>query len=96
MQITKQFVLLPLITILTTVVSFSQMKTKAPNLSLKTSMSQEVGTKLPAITLRSVDGSLVDLNAMIKDKPSILIIYRGGLCVYWNTQMGQLHNIVEK
>ena len=53
----------------------------------------KVGAKLPPLTLNSVDGNLVDLNQAVKEKPTILIVYRGGWCVYCNTQMGQLHTI---
>ena len=37
-----------------------------------------IGASAPPLTLRSGDGKPVDLNAVLAEKPTILILYRGG------------------
>lgn len=36
-----------------------------------------IGTKIPEVTLRAVDGSAVNLSTVLK-KPSVIVFYRGG------------------
>ncbi|MBU1023973.1 hypothetical protein KKC82_06835 [bacterium] len=36
-----------------------------------------IGSKLPAMTAKTVDSKLFDLNRAIKNKPTILLFYRG-------------------
>jgi len=36
------------------------------------------GTSVPSVALRRVDGSQVELAALIREKPSVLVFYRGG------------------
>ena len=52
-----------------------------------------VGTKIPAVTLQDVNGSTVQLTERVSQKPTVLIFYRGGWCVYCNRQLGQLSEI---
>ena len=37
-----------------------------------------VGSRVPNITLKTKDGSPVDLSAILSEKPVILVFYRGG------------------
>lgn len=52
-----------------------------------------VGSAVPELTVRTVDGEPVDLNETIRNKPAVLIFYRGGWCPYCNTQLAQLQQI---
>lgn len=52
-----------------------------------------VGDEVPVLTLKTVDGEPYDLNAAIKKKPTALIFYRGGWCIYCNRQMTELKQI---
>jgi len=36
------------------------------------------GTSVPAVTVRALDGSEVSLAEAVREKPSILVFYRGG------------------
>lgn len=49
-----------------------------------------VGAKVPALSLKTVDGKTLDLRAEIAQKPAVVVFYRGGWCMYCNTQLGQL------
>jgi peroxiredoxin len=53
----------------------------------------KVGATVPKVVLRSVDGVVVNLAEEISKKPTVLIFYRGGWCVYCNRQMSQLREI---
>ena len=52
-----------------------------------------VGTKIPDGKLVTADGESLDLTAAVKEKPAVLMFYRGGWCGYCNAQMGQLQEI---
>ncbi len=52
-----------------------------------------VGSALPSLTVRTIDGASFDVNVAVKEKPTILIFYRGGWCVYCNRQMVQLRTL---
>ncbi len=53
----------------------------------------QIGSKLPAISLRTISDAPFDLNKAISEKPTVLIYYRGGWCPYCNAQLGQLKEI---
>ncbi len=53
----------------------------------------QIGSVLPAITLRTMSNAPFDLNKAISEKPTLLIYYRGGWCPYCNVQLGQLKEI---
>jgi peroxiredoxin len=36
------------------------------------------GAPIPSVTIRTIDGSEVNLAEAVREKPSILIFYRGG------------------
>jgi peroxiredoxin len=52
-----------------------------------------VGEKIPALTLKDVDGKDIDLNKAIAEKPTILVFYRGGWCPFCNVQLKGLKEI---
>ncbi len=52
-----------------------------------------IGANVPELMLRTVDGKLFNLNEAIRNKPTVLIFYRGGWCPYCNKQLGQLQDI---
>ena len=52
-----------------------------------------IGQKAPNTTLQTVDGDPVSLKALIMQKPSVLIFYRGGWCPYCNRQLAGLKDI---
>lgn len=51
------------------------------------------GQMVPFTTLQTVDGSPVSLQAVLLQKPSIVLFYRGGWCPYCNRQLAELKNI---
>jgi peroxiredoxin len=52
-----------------------------------------VGDSVPDGTLTTLDGGKIHLKALVSQKPTVLIFYRGGWCPYCNLQMGQLVKI---
>ena len=52
-----------------------------------------IGANVPELTLQTVNGKLFNLNEAIRNKPTVLIFYRGGWCPYCNMQLGQLQDI---
>lgn len=56
----------------------------------------EVGSTVPEATVKRPDGNSVALSDLIKDRPSVLVFYRGGWCPYCNTQLSALAEIEER
>jgi len=52
-----------------------------------------VGSAVPAVELRGVDGEPTDLKAAMDGKPAVVIFYRGGWCPYCNVHLGKLKEI---
>lgn len=52
-----------------------------------------VGETLPQTTLKNVHGIDVNLQDSLKQKPSVLVFYRGGWCPYCNMQLSGLAQI---
>lgn len=52
-----------------------------------------VGQTAPNSKLQTADGAPVSLQALIMQKPSVLIFYRGGWCPYCNRQLAGLKDI---
>lgn len=52
-----------------------------------------IGEKIPEAKLTDADGNEVELNQIIKEKPTVLVFYRGGWCPYCNTQLAGLADI---
>ncbi|MFO1463912.1 MAG: peroxiredoxin-like family protein [bacterium] len=53
----------------------------------------KVGDIIPDVMLTNADGLRFNLKKLIKNQPTVLIFYRGGWCVYCNTQLGQLKQV---
>ena len=51
------------------------------------------GEKIPNATLLDFQGQDVNLNKLIKEKPTVLVFYRGGWCPYCNNQLSGLAEI---
>jgi peroxiredoxin len=51
------------------------------------------GETLPPLTLNTVDGETFDLNAAVREQPTVLIVYRGGWCPYCNAHLTELMDI---
>lgn len=49
-----------------------------------------VGDRVPNVRLASSDGAPVDLEDLVKSRPTVLIFYRGGWCPYCNTHLSEL------
>lgn len=51
------------------------------------------GENIPVAKLPDADGKLSDLNALVSQKPTILVFYRGGWCPYCSKQLSGLQEI---
>lgn len=49
-----------------------------------------IGSAIPAITLTDLSGKTTPITDIIKDKPSIIVFYRGGWCPYCNAHLSEL------
>lgn len=54
------------------------------------------GDKIPNIFLKNELGNMINVNNSLKEKPAVLIIYRGGWCPYCNLQMSALRTIEDE
>ena len=55
-----------------------------------------VGAAAPDAALRDLDGNDVTLNAIVAEKPTVLIFYRGSWCPYCNLQLSDLVKVEEE
>ncbi|GAB2693821.1 peroxiredoxin-like family protein [Aliiglaciecola sp. 3_MG-2023] len=51
------------------------------------------GQTIPSATLRTATGAPVSLQAMVMQKPTIILFYRGGWCPYCSRQLAELKDI---
>ncbi len=56
----------------------------------------KIGDKIPHLVFKDYKGSSFDLTKALKKKPTILIYYRGGWCMYCNLHLGQIQEIEQK
>lgn len=54
------------------------------------------GTTMPNATVKTVEGKQVELQNLVKQKPTVLIFYRGGWCPYCNAHLAELQNIEQQ
>ncbi len=54
-----------------------------------------IGETLPNGNFQNVEGEFVQLKAILEEKPTILVFYRGGWCPYCNVQLSGLVEIEE-
>lgn len=52
-----------------------------------------VGEKIPEVKLSNLKGEAVELQKMVKQKPTVLIFYRGGWCPFCNRQLAGVQKI---
>lgn len=50
----------------------------------------QVGERIPDVKVRNIDGNLIDMATLLKQKPTILVFYRGGWCPYCNHHLAEL------
>jgi len=62
--------------------------------SAKEAQPLQVGSALPNFSVQSVDGSAVDFNKGEREKPALLVTFRGGWCPYCNTHLKELRETV--
>ena len=55
-----------------------------------------VGAAAPDAALRDLDGNDVTLHAIVAEKPTVLIFYRGSWCPYCNLQLSDLVKVEEE
>lgn len=53
------------------------------------------GATVPNVTVKTADGSPVSLQALLMQKPAVIVFYRGGWCPYCSRQLAELKNIEE-
>ncbi len=53
----------------------------------------KIGDKIPDLILKDIYGIEYNLVKALKKKPTILIYYRGGWCLYCNQHLGQIQKI---
>lgn len=68
----------------------AQLPTKAENVS-----PLLIGEQIPEVTLQNNEGKQVELHSLLKQKPTVLVFYRGGWCPFCNIQLSGLA-MVEK
>ena len=51
------------------------------------------GMRVPDVTVKTVDGDPVSLRAIVMQKPTLILFYRGGWCPYCNRQLAGIKNI---
>ncbi len=56
----------------------------------------KVGDTIPDVGLLTEDNAAVSLREIVKEKPAVLIFYRGGWCPYCNRHLGALAEIEPK
>ena len=54
-----------------------------------------IGETLPNANFQNAEGEYVQLKAVLEEKPTVLVFYRGGWCPYCNVQLSGLVDIEE-
>ena len=54
-----------------------------------------IGETLPNGNFQNIEGEYIQLKAILEEKPTILVFYRGGWCPYCNVQLSGLVEIEE-
>lgn len=55
-----------------------------------------IGEKIPEAHLLDKNGATITLSNVLKQKPSVIVMYRGGWCPYCNAQLSNLYDIEDK
>lgn len=56
----------------------------------------KIGSTIPEATLLGVDGNSISIQELIKEKPTLLIFYRGSWCPYCNVHLAGLQEAEEQ
>ncbi|WED65809.1 peroxiredoxin-like family protein [Synoicihabitans lomoniglobus] len=48
------------------------------------------GTMAPAVPVQTPEGTAVDLLALVREQPTVLIVYRGGWCPFCSAHLGEI------
>jgi peroxiredoxin len=81
----KKYFLSSLFFLVTLLSAFAQVPEKAENVS-----PLMISQSIPKIEVLSVEGKAVKITDIIKNKPSVLIFYRGGWCPFCNSHLSAL------
>jgi len=54
-----------------------------------------IGETLPKASFQNTAGDFIDLSAILEERPTVLVFYRGGWCPYCNLQLSGLVEIEE-
>lgn len=73
--------------IFTLLLGFVSLHATEPSAPLK------VGDAIPDVTVRTEEGKEVRLRALVAEKPTALIFYRGGWCPFCNRHLKELNGI---
>lgn len=68
-----------------TSIAFAQLPEKAEDIS-----PLLIGETIPDEAVTTVDGQTVNLHKLLKEKPTVLIFYRGGWCPYCNHHLAEV------
>lgn len=55
----------------------------------------KIGTALPAVKLKTAEGKEADLMQLTKDKPTVLVLYRGGWCPFCTRHLAELGKVAD-
>jgi peroxiredoxin len=55
-----------------------------------------IGEKAPASTVTNLEGKTLDFAEVYSQKPTVLIVYRGGWCPYCNLHLAELQEIEQQ
>lgn len=55
-----------------------------------------IGESIPKATLRDANNKKTNLSKLVKQKPSVIVFYRGGWCPYCNLQLSGLQEVEKK
>lgn len=87
---TRKFLVLPvfLILFLTTFTSAQDFAMSADKVN-----PVLISSTIPDVAVKNIDGETVKLRDIVKEKPTILVFYRGGWCPYCNKHLADLKKI---
>lgn len=81
----KKIILSMSIFLISFTTSFAQVAKNAEDVT-----PLKVGEKVPTIELTSLDNTKVSLQEIVKDKPAVVLFYRGGWCPYCNRHLAAI------
>ena len=87
----KQIIVLTLFLGVVTLSSFAQLPAEANAIS-----PLLVGEKLPFTDLKTPDGKSINTQALFAEKPSVVLIYRGGWCPYCNVHLSEVQEMEDE